>query len=105
MSNNDRWLTQYGDYEFLPGPNTTPEQAKAMNDRMRELRRTRPRITEADPPDAAELPDRFGWDTGELVLRSSPVMTDEEIAAWNAEQRAAGLARLAAKGIKPKDGE
>jgi hypothetical protein len=56
-----------------------------------------------DPPDYDSNPDRFLWDVGELVLLSSPVMTDEEIAAWNAEQRAAGLARLAAKGIKPDD--
>jgi hypothetical protein len=49
-------------------------------------------------------PDRFFWDTGELVLLSSPNMTDEEIAAWNAEQRAAGLARIAAK-AKLKDGK
>jgi hypothetical protein len=34
-----------------PGPNCTPEEAKAKNDRMRELRRTRPRITEFDGPE------------------------------------------------------
>jgi hypothetical protein len=59
-----------------------------------------------DPP-AAEPegnPDRFLWDVGELVLLSSPHMSDEQIAAWNAEQRAAGLARIAAK-KKPKDGK
>jgi hypothetical protein len=64
-------------------------------------------VTRAKLPPAAEPegnPDRFLWDVGELVLLSSPHMSDEQIAAWNAEQRAAGLARIAAK-KKPKDGK
>jgi hypothetical protein len=80
---NDRWLTQYGDFKFKAGPNCTAEEAKAMNDKMEELRRTKPRITENhDGRRSHRRPgnlDRSGWGAGEFRLDSSPVHSAEEI--------------------------